>query len=183
MRSQCARSYSVLAALPLVAMFVFGVCRAEVQLKPDPRLTPGDTVTTDIHVVCQLGYAQQAREITETEKRQVFRLYGIGAQNARRYQIDHLISLALGGSNAVRNLWPQSLNTQPYNAYRKDELENKLRELVCAGDLPIRQAQVEISSDWIEAYKKYLGPPPNTAHKPAANAWPADAVVRDEPAQ
>lgn len=171
---------SVSTCILLAGMFLAMDCRAELQIKPDSRLTPGEAVTTDTHVICRAGYSEQARNITDAEKRQVFRLYGIGPQNARRYEIDHLISLELGGSNAVRNLWPQPLGTLPYNAYRKDELENKLHELVCSGELPIRQAQVEIAADWVAAYNKYLGPLPNPSHKPAANA---DSSAPAEPAQ
>ena len=33
--------------------------------------------------------------------------------------LPYLISLQLGGSNSIRNLWPQSFVTQPLNAYVK----------------------------------------------------------------
>ncbi len=165
------RNAILAAVFPLVGVLVFSDSRAELQIKPDSRLTPGDAVTTDVHLICRAGYAEQARGITDAEKRQVFRLYGIGQQNVRRYEIDHLISVELGGSNALRNLWPQPLGNLSYNTYRKDELEHKLHELVCAGELPIRQAQGEIASDWIAAYKKYIGPTgaskPDPAKSPA----------------
>jgi hypothetical protein len=46
------------------------------------------------------------------------------------------------------------------NAYVKDKVENKLHELVCAGKLLLAQAQREIASNWVEAYKTYVGPLP-----------------------
>ena len=47
----------------------------------------------------------------------------------------------------------------PWNAHVKDKLEDRLHALVCAGKLPIEQAQQEIATDWIAAYEKYLGNP------------------------
>jgi hypothetical protein len=38
----------------------------------------------------------------------------------------------------------------------KDALENRLRDMVCDGSLDLTEAQVEISSNWIAAYKKYF---------------------------
>src|SRR5262249_46719765 len=65
-----------------------------------------------------------------------------------------LIPLSLGGSNSIRNLWPQSTKIAPWNSYVKDALERKLHKLVCAGQLDLKTAQREIASDWIEAYKE-----------------------------
>jgi len=56
------------------------------------------------------------------------------------YEVDHLIPLSLGGSNYIRNLWPQSTRTSPWNSFVKDALERKLHELVCAGQLDLKTA-------------------------------------------
>jgi hypothetical protein len=72
--------------------------------------------------------------------------------------VDHLISLELVGADVAANLWPQSYDTQPWNAHLKDKLEDWLHALVCAGRLPLEQAQREIAVDWIAAYEKYVGP-------------------------
>jgi hypothetical protein len=50
-------------------------------------------------------------------------------------------------------------DTTPWNAHVKDKLEDRLHGLVCAGKLPIEQAQREIATDWIAAYERYLGEP------------------------
>jgi hypothetical protein len=39
----------------------------------------------------------------------------------------------------------------------KDMLENRLHDLVCAKQVDLKTAQREISTDWIAAYKKYVG--------------------------
>ena len=77
-------------------------------------------------------------------------------QKSGDYEEDHLISLELGGHpRDPRNLWPQ-----PYagkcGARIKDHLEDTLHKMVCDGDIKLGEAQKEISSDWIKAYKKYV---------------------------
>ncbi|HYQ90752.1 MAG TPA: hypothetical protein VES89_01420 [Candidatus Competibacteraceae bacterium] len=68
------------------------------------------------------------------------------------------------------------------NPTQPDKVENKLHELVCAGKLPLEQAQREIASNWVEAYKKYVGPlpeaQPTAAQEPATTATtPATSAV------
>ena len=69
--------------------------------------------------------------------------------------MDYLITPALGGADDIRNLWPQAYSTA-WNAYVKDALEDRLRELVCTGQLDLPTAQHDISTDWIAAYRKYF---------------------------
>ena len=38
----------------------------------------------------------------------------------------------------------------------KDDLEDRLREMVCDGSLDLTEAQKEIAANWIAAYKKYF---------------------------
>ena len=73
-----------------------------------------------------------------------------------KYEVDHLISLELGGSNDVGNLWPESYVSVPYNARDKDKLENTLHRLVCTGRMPLETAQELIRTDWIKAYRMYV---------------------------
>jgi hypothetical protein len=51
---------------------------------------------------------------------------------------------------------PQSYAATAWNAYVKDAIEERLRNLVCEGDLDLQTAQRELSQDWIAAYKKYF---------------------------
>jgi hypothetical protein len=44
-----------------------------------------------------------------------------------------------------------------WNAHVKDALEERLHQLVCAGSIDLPTAQQAIATDWISAYKKYLG--------------------------
>jgi hypothetical protein len=44
-------------------------------------------------------------------------------------------------SNSIRNLWPQSTKTSPWNSYVKDALESKLHKLVCADQSDLKTAK------------------------------------------
>src|ERR1700730_18029617 len=127
---------------------------------PDPKLTPGDTFDVTAQDVCTPGYARKVRNVPVEMKRQVYREYGITSHGPGDYEVDHLISLELGGSNSIKNLWPESHRTSPWNAKVKDRLEDKLHELVCIGRLDLKTAQKAIASNWIEAYKTFVSPYP-----------------------
>lgn len=133
--------------------------------RPDPHLTPGvaDPAVTQANIdatICVHGYTARVRNVPESVKRAVFAEYGIDPHGpGAPFEIDHLISLELGGANVVPNLWPQSYVTQPWNAHLKDRLENRLHALVCARKLPLAEAQRAIASDWEAAYKRYVDAP------------------------
>jgi len=81
--------------------------------------------------------------------------------------VTRLVPLELGGSNSVKNLWPQSYLTSPWNARVKDRLEARLHALVCSGKLDLKTAQRAIASNWIEAYQRYVGPVPKAMGRPS----------------
>lgn len=124
---------------------------------PDPAITPGDVLTTDASVICVPGYTKRVRNVSTTTKAAAYENYGISTHEPGEYEVDHLISLELGGSNSISNLWPESYLTEPLNAHVKDKLENRLHAMVCSGDLPLAQAQREIAENWVQAYQKYFG--------------------------
>ena len=126
-------------------------------LMPDPQLTPGDAQTRDPNIICTPGYARAARDAPQKLKNQVYTLYGITTQASHEFEIDHLISLELGGFNSVRNLWPQSYITEPLSARVKDKLEGKLHKLACDGTITFEEAQAAIAVNWVSAYRKYVG--------------------------
>lgn len=83
----------------------------------------------------------------------VYGEYDMLSSPSEDYEIDHLISLELGGSNDIANLWPEAAEPSP-GYHEKDALENKLHEKVCAGDMTLDEARRAISSDWLNVYER-----------------------------
>jgi anti-sigma factor RsiW len=127
---------------------------AEMHYLPDAQLTPGATVLLSRSVVCsQPGDGNKA--VPPSLQREVFQEYGIPKANPRSYELDYLVTPALGGADDIHNLWPQS-HSAVWSADVKDALEDRLREMVCDGSLDLPEAQREIATNWISAYKKYF---------------------------
>lgn len=123
----------------------------------DSSLTPGAVdPNATLEKVCTVGYTRTVRNVPESLKTRVFLNYKTN-KYAQKYEIDHLISLEIGGSNDIKNLWPQPYTTTPWNAYKKDALENRLHKLVCEKKITLQEAQDAIRTDWVAAYKKYKG--------------------------
>jgi hypothetical protein len=123
---------------------------------PDPKYTPGAVLTTDAAKVCASGYSKTVRDVSEAEKDQIYAEYGIASHVPYQYEIDHDISLELGGSNDPTNVWPEPNDKSTGNT--KDQLEDKLHEMVCANLISLVDAQAAIEGDWTVAYRKYVGP-------------------------
>ena len=117
---------------------------------PEPGLTPGATIAVNRDQVCR-SMPPKNRIVPASLQRRVFEEYGIAGAPSRAYEVDYLITPALGGAEDIRNLWPQSYSSAVWNAR-----EDRLRDLVCDGRLDLATAQRDISSDWIAAYKKYF---------------------------
>lgn len=138
-------------------------------LLPDPRMTPGSITNVPISALLAHGYTASPgiRRVTPKVHRQVFiQYFGKVPEKPGTYEVDHLISLELGGNNSISNLWPQSYVTMPYNSHVKDKLENYMARtlrntLASQGELAaqtqLSMFQQEIATNWIVAYEKYLG--------------------------
>jgi len=123
---------------------------------PDPARTPGAALDVTAADICVSGYSKRVRNVPAEVKRRVYTLYGVRSHEPGEYEIDHLINLSLGGSNSIRNLWPESFRTSPWNAYVKDQLENELHRRVCAGTMDLAKAQQVIAQNWIIGYREYV---------------------------
>lgn len=120
-------------------------------LYPNPALTPGDIFPgVTAKEVCTPGYASSVRAVTSEEKAQVFKRYGIKDEPGK-YEVDHFVSLELGGSNALTNLWPEPYEPRP-GAHEKDKVEDYLHAQVCKGAMTLPQAQDAIKKDWYAVY-------------------------------
>ncbi len=121
---------------------------------PDAACTPGAIfadVTKD--QVCVPGYSKGVRNVPDSVKNQVFDEYGIASHSAGEYEVDHLISLELGGSNDIANLWPEAAEPRP-GFHEKDKVENYLHAQVCNGAMSMADAQNIIATDWLSVYNQ-----------------------------
>ena len=69
----------------------------------------------------------------------------------------HLGPVSLGGLTNSANLWPENWDG-PEGAHVKDVLEVKVLSMVCNGTIPLKDAQQAIVTDWVAAYRRYVGP-------------------------
>ena len=124
---------------------------------PNRSLTPGATRPVTIGDVCSIAHEEVVRDVPSSLRQEVFKEYGIVNPRPEDYEIDYLIAPGLGGAEDIHNLWPEPISSSAWNAHVKDALEERLHQLVCSGALDLPTAQRAIASDWITAYKKYLG--------------------------
>ncbi len=149
--------------------------RPAARFLPDRLLTPGIALTASRRRICRPGYASSVRDVPESERREVYERYG-ERDVPYANEVDHLVSLELGGANALRNLWPEPYRGR-WNARVKDVLENRLHELVCSGRLGLRRAQRLEARDWIAAYRRFVAPAPPAPSGTAEGARTSGASV------
>lgn len=123
---------------------------------PNGSLTPGATRQVTMSQVCLLPQEEVVRDVSASLRQRVFQEYGIANARPEDYEIDYLIAPRLGGTEDIRNLWPEPYGARVWNAHVKDALEERLHEMVCSGQLDLHTAQHDIATDWIGAYKKYF---------------------------
>jgi hypothetical protein len=142
-----AASFSILPSRARHASVVFSL--------PDTSLTPGAAVPFDRAMLCSQETAGN-KVVPAPLQRKVFEEYRIPGADPRAYEVDYLITPALGGADDIRNLWPQPYSAPNWNARVKDALEDRLHDMVCDGGIELGEAQREIATNWIAAYKKYF---------------------------
>jgi hypothetical protein len=146
---------------------------------PDPECSPGAVLTTDSKIVCVVGYTKKVRAVTTTTMKKVFKEYDLPWSTRSNYEVDHIISLELGGSNDISNLFPESY-TISNGARVKDTFENYLHSQVCKGLMTLPEAQKEISGDWLSYYQQWKTPKDTvktTTPTPATTAQTKTPVV------
>jgi hypothetical protein len=130
--------------------------------EPDRRCSPGAYYSgLKTAVICSGSFSSSTiRDVPQSEKFQVESEYGMTpTYYGYSIEIDHIVPLELGGSNNIANLFPEpgSGNT---NYHVKDELENKLHDLVCAGAMSLSAARAGIATNWETLYRRVYGVAP-----------------------
>lgn len=149
-------SFVVLAVAIFALAVHFSVRDVGTAWIPDARLTPGMTRPVTRDHVCSVRVREGFYPIPATLAYRVFEKYRIRDPRPRAYEVDYLITPALGGADDIRNLWPQPYASGEWNAHIKDALEDYLYNLVCQGQLDLATAQRDISANWVAAYQKYF---------------------------
>lgn len=102
-------------------------------LNPNDTLTPGWYCDVKNPDFLELRYKEKVpvckRNVSDSLKKKVYTLYKVPASEQSLYTIDHKISLAFGGSNDIKNLWPQpkaissaTLEGLVYNLIKDDRI-------------------------------------------------------------
>jgi hypothetical protein len=121
---------------------------------PDPACTPGALMPgVTKSQICRSGYASSVRNVPQSKKDRAYAEYGVTHHFPGQYEVDHLVSLELGGSNDTANLWPEAASPTP-GFHQKDRVENYLHDQVCRGAISLRQAQIEIATNWMQVYRQ-----------------------------
>jgi hypothetical protein len=140
-------------------------------LLPDRSLTPGATRAVNLRDVCAEDHDDVVRTVPASLETKVFQEYGLNNVREQNYEVDYLISPGLGGSDDIRNLWPEPRYDATWNSFVKDQLEDYLHASVCNGKIGLDTAQKDVASDWIAAYKKYFHTDqPRPAYSAAASS-------------
>lgn len=108
---------------------------------PNPVITPGVVRPISQEQVCATKWSRDVRHVTKKMKRTVLSSYGIAYSDRFQYEIDHLIPRELGGSDDIKNLWPQILAEA---RKVKDPEENRLHHRVCDGTITLALAQEQM---------------------------------------
>jgi len=130
--------------------------------RPDRRCSPGAYYAKlTKRIICSASFRTgDYRNVPSSEKHAVEVEYGLAPKSyGSALEIDHIVSLELGGSNDIANLFPEEANAHP--GYRaKDRLENRLHDLVCSGATSLGAARAGIAADWEALYRKVFGTAP-----------------------
>ena len=97
---------------------------------PEKELSPGDLCTTENSDFKEYRYDEQipycARNVSKKTKTWLYDHYDISEDERPEYTIDHIIPLSIGGSNSIKNLWPQ--NKEIHSGNFELEVYNKIKD-------------------------------------------------------
>jgi hypothetical protein len=130
---------------------------------PDPKCTPGAINPTLTAKVLQdpafTTKCVRNDATTEEQKKSVYAAYGIEEPQHNEGQtqvceLDHLVSLEVGGADTLDNIWPQCgpANVELSQRFfkQKDQVEDHLGDFVRHGKTDLGEAQKRIAADWTE---------------------------------
>lgn len=120
---------------------------------PNSFHTPGAVTKANAKDICAAGYETSAKPVAGWQKAAALEKYGIRPESFGG-DLDHLVPVALGGSNDPDNLWPMHAQGD-MTPEAKARLADALKAQVCDGKMSLKDAQGAFKKDWTKAYKQY----------------------------
>jgi hypothetical protein len=131
-------------AFVIMALMALAPMAHAAKLPLNPMVTPENIDET----ICVRGWTKTVRppfEATNAIKLKKLRDRGLTEADKSRFELDHIIPLALGGSPDD----PRNLRLEPWpEADRKDGVEACLAHAVCVGRISLNEARRRIWKDW-----------------------------------
>ena len=159
-------AFKVAGDRPLEAVTIppTGVCKVQTKNGfrfPDPSCTPGAVnPALTLKVLSNKNFktgCERDQATSATKKKLTYGWYAITkpANNAEPHmvcELDHLISIELGGADTLDNIWPQcgpdGATGEDRFFKQKDLVENYLAAQIRAGKMKKSVVQVGIAKDW-----------------------------------
>jgi hypothetical protein len=145
------RTIQVSALALVFAMALPAITRAQL---PSKYHTPGAAAKIDVTRLCSAEFTGSIKPITHWQRDEVLTRYGIRPESFDG-TLDHLIPVSLGGTNDPDNVYPFHASGE-FTVDGKNQLGERLHQLVCDGKLSLKDAQSAVKKDWTRAYKQYV---------------------------
>ncbi len=142
---------------------------------PDMTFTNANPdFSTDLDDLCTVGYTKGIRQFLKKKQKKEVLDYYKGYKKYGKFELDHNISLEIGGSNDIHNFWPQPYQIflivngkkMRMGAREKDVVETNLHRRFCNNDIDIKEAQGIIINNWVTYYLKLKNIEIKTIEKP-----------------
>ena len=132
-------------------------------LIPDPKCSPGAVnPSLTLKVLKTKGFTTKCvrnMATTPAQKAKTYDWYDLdkptnNSGKTMTCELDHIVSLQLGGADTLDNLWPQcgpkGVALPKRHFKLKDDVENYLARQIKAGKIPLKEAQKGIAEDWTQ---------------------------------
>jgi hypothetical protein len=149
------RSLSPLTVRGALAACMLALPAIALAQLPDSYATPGAATRATAKQICAADFEAGAKPVASWQRSAALTRYGIRPESFTG-ELDHLVPVALGGSNDPENLWPMQ-GQGDMTPQAKARLAEKLKAMVCEGKMSLKDAQNAFKKDWTRAYKQYAG--------------------------
>jgi hypothetical protein len=123
--------------------------------RPNHQLTPGAVASTDTTALCGMSKAAARVAVPFTTQTTVYAAYGYtDPAIQRKYSIDYLVPIDLGGATTTANMWPAAIRGTGF--FQKNQLDHVLYDMVCRRTITLTTAQGAVERDWYAAWLQYV---------------------------